>query len=256
MNAKTTHALKHLRKSEAVTSPWNSALLTPLSKEEREFVALSSKTLVLYQGSQVDECKGDEEHAVLRAIPPGLQVSEAICLNIGCGDRTIDEAILPVDICRSPLSTPGSHATFSSRALLARADALPFTDESVDAILALHMLEHVADPAGVVLHWLSKVKPGGGVGVVVPDWRYTWDARGDTSTLGHKWNPTPELIKTLYREHWADHSVLEQLDSYEWKISFDFVLRKHGNHVPFAPPDQSTLSGAELHRRGAFLQEN
>jgi SAM-dependent methyltransferase len=154
----------------------------------------------------------------------------------------------------SEADAAGSHHALTENALLALSDDLPFKEESLDYIVALHMLEHIGDPIGLIKYWVRLLKPGGGIGIVVPDWRYTWDARGDDNPLGHKWNPTPDLVRTLYRDHWSAETDLESLDTYPYRISFDFVLRKHGDFVPFkVPPVDSLQSGLARQQAGTFL---
>jgi SAM-dependent methyltransferase len=148
----------------------------------------------------------------------------------------------------------GVHHALTPGAMLALPDDLPFRQNSIDYIVALHMLEHVENPIRVIHHWLDIVKPGGGIGIVVPDWRYTWDSRGDDAPFSHKWNPTPSLIEKIYREHWDDRADLESLASYPYKLSFDFVLRKRGEFVPFrAPAVEVIRSGKRRHQDGIFL---
>ena len=120
--------------------------------------------------------------------------------------------------------------------------------------MALHILEHVSDPVSVVLHWLDVVKPGGGVGIVLPDWRYTWDARRDNNIWSHHWNPMPALFKKLYDDSWSEVSHLEHSNTYKWKLSFDVVLRKYGDFVPFNPKDAERIpTGRQLWDAGMFL---
>jgi hypothetical protein len=116
------------------------------------------------------------------------------------------------------------------------------------------MLEHVEDPGLTVAYWLDILKPGGGIGIVVPDWRYNWDARNDASTFGHKWNPTPALIRQLYAKYWSMHADLEALDTYPYRLSFDLVLRKHGSFKPFRLPSPDSMrSGRQRKDDGVFL---
>ena len=222
----------------------NVSVLKHLSREEREEFALRAGVCVLYFGEEVAEVQHTEEQAALRAMPPGFLDHQLNGLNIGSGDRAISPFLLPVDIMRLPpaVSVPGAHHAFLPSALLSLADDLPFRDNSIDYIVALHMLEHVSNPAEVISSWLRIIKPGGGIGIVVPDWRYTWDARGDNDVLGHKWNSTPEVVKSMYDKYWSHESTLETLATYSYRISFDFVLRKPGTFVPFAPPNERSMS--------------
>jgi ubiquinone/menaquinone biosynthesis C-methylase UbiE len=49
------------------------------------------------------------------------------------------------------------------------AEALPFPDGSLDYVVANHVLEHCADPVRVLREWRRAVRPGGIIGLVVPD---------------------------------------------------------------------------------------
>jgi predicted SAM-dependent methyltransferase len=229
------------RLSEAVNfsniaDPNNVAILGHLSRKEREEFALKTRSLVLYFGAEVAACQQAEEAAALAARPKGYQLEDLNGLNVGCGDRSVSPYLSPIDIMRAPprRTLGGEHHAFTSGALLALPDELPFRPGTIDYIVSLHLLEHVTDPVSVVLHWLNILKPGGGLGIVVPDWRYTWDARYDTAPYGHKWNPTPELLKRMYNRHWSSAGILEASETYDFKLSFDFILRKRGDFVPFS----------------------
>lgn len=242
-----------------MASPENVALLSHLSIGEREYFAYKAGEMVLYIGDEVGRVRAAEEQSALRAAPKGYELHQLIGLNIGCGDRTISPHLLPVDILRSNIVgvEKGEHAALNPYAFLALSDNLPFKENSVDFIVSLHMLEHIEDPIGTINHWLDVIKPGGGIGIVVPDWRYTWDSRKDNQPFSHKWNPTPWLIERIYRVHWESRAYLEQLNSYDMALSFDFVLRKKGAFKPFSAPAESTMrSGAELERLGIFLSED
>jgi SAM-dependent methyltransferase len=221
---------------------------------EREEIAQRSGTIVVYFDGEVTAVRTAEEEAVLRAMPPGFAMKDLNGLNIGCGDRLVDPSLIAVDIARESLLTQGGHRTATGNALLAKCDNLPFAADSIDFIVALHMLEHVEDPVGVLLHWLDKLKPGGGIGLILPDWRYSWDSRTDESAYGHKWNAEPDLVRLLWENHLAEYCELERMQTYPYKLSFDVILRKPGMFTPFTLPiDESAESGAARHRRGAFL---
>jgi SAM-dependent methyltransferase len=234
----------------------NVDVLSPYSIEQREYLATQIGKMVLYFGDEVIRVKRAEENAALSAAPKGYDISELQGLNIGCGDRTISPYLLPVDMMRKSAfgASSGEHATLHDAAFLALSDNLPFKEGSIDYIVALHFLEHVEEPVEILKYWLTLLKPGGGIGIVVPHWKYTWDARKDAAPFGHKWNPTPELVVKLHDEHLSDLCRLETLDTYEYKISFDFVLRKPGVFVPFKPPSLEGLrSGKQRHDEGIFL---
>lgn len=234
------------------------AMLRELSLADREALALATGTMVQYYGDEVAAVREAEETAALRAIPSGHCIEQLNGLNVGCGDRPIHPALLGIDVHRGAWGMgEGSAESYVSHAhLRGWADELPFRSESVDFLVALHVLEHESDPVATVLHWLDVVKPGGGVGIVVPDWRYTWDARNDRHPWSRRWNPTPRLLEQLHARHWSHACTLECLDTYPFKLSFDLVLRKHGTFTPF---DESSRAhrptGHALHEAGLFLHE-
>ncbi len=235
-----------------IADPRNVTLLQHLTTVQREEFARRSQVPVLYFGDEVPAVMTAEEQAALSAAPRGFALSVLNGLNIGAGGRAISPFLTPVDIFREPGSS--THHSYLSQAILALPDALPFRDNSVDFIVALHMLEHVSNPVEVVDHWLDVVKPGGGIGIILPDWRYNWDARRDKAPLGHKWNSTPELLRSMFEQHWSSRCSVQQLATYRYRLSFDVVLRKHGEFRMFSPPDVSTIrSGYQLDLDGIFL---
>lgn len=236
--------------------PHNISVLSELSLPEREEFARKAKKMVLYYGEEVAAVQKAEEDGAMSAMPPGYSADKLNGLNIGCGNRLISPYLTPVDIMRVQPEThlAGVHHALTPGAMLALPDSLPFKEGSIDYIVALHMLEHVENPIRVIHHWLDVLKPGGGIGIVVPDWRYTWDSRKDSGIFSHKWNPTPSLIEKIYREHWDDRADLESLATYPYKLSFDFVLRKRGVFVPFSPPSETEIrTGERRHQDGIFL---
>jgi predicted SAM-dependent methyltransferase len=238
---------RHFNRAD-VCDPANVDLLQNLTLVEREDFAYHSQTVMLYLGDEVRAVMRAEEEAALVAAPAGYELENLNGLNIGCGDRVISPYLLQVDIMRAPKSLDGEHDRFVHNALLSNPDDLPFKRQSIDLIVSLHTLEHMIDPASVVLHWLDVLKPGGGIGIVVPDWRYAWDARNDAALYGHKWNPTPEIVNDMYERHWRAIATLERLASIPYRASFDFVLRKTGVFEPFRPPHEHGLqSGRDLH---------
>jgi SAM-dependent methyltransferase len=228
--------------------------LRQFSIADRELISRRTGTVTVYFDEEVTAVREAEVSAALKAMPPGYTIKDLNGLNIGCGDRTIDSALLAIDISRYALTQEGGHGAASAQALLAVSDNLPFMENSIDFIVALHMLEHVGNPVTTLRHWLDKIKPGGGIGLILPDWRYSWDARHDEAAYGHKWNAEPDLIQHLWREHLNDMCVLEAMQTYNYKLSFDVVLRKHGEFRPFVLPiGLHAESGAGRSRRGAFL---
>ena len=82
------------------------------------------------------------------ALPPG-----GLVLNLGAGAKQLRLAV--------PLDLPDWNAD---------EDDIPYPDESVTTIYALHFLEHVKDPIAVLRECQRVLIPGGHLNVVVPHW--------------------------------------------------------------------------------------
>jgi SAM-dependent methyltransferase len=230
-------------------------LLETLSIDQREKLARATGTMVQYYGNEVQMVRDAEEKAALRALPPGYATEDLNGINVGCGDRAVDPMIVGTDAHKGDWEMgSGSCQKYSSSAmLLAWSNDLPLKANTMDFVIAIHILEHEPDPVATVLHWLDIVKPGGGVGIILPDWRYTWDARVDHHSWGHRWNPTPELARRLYDQHWQQLGGLEHFGTYPFKISFDLVIRKHGQFSAFNPEYRQAPTGHELLEQDRFL---
>jgi len=219
---------------------------------ERERLSYDSDVPVIYLAHEVHQNLLAEEQAVINAAP--LQdLSQLNGLNVGAGGRHIP-GTLPVDAHRSisgfnlPQNQQNVAGTF-----LGWADELPFAPNSLDFIVSLHNLEHLANPPETILHYLQILKPGGGIGIVIPNMDYAWHAHTQDEAWGHRWATRPELVCAMYQEFWKDKAELVQLATLERRLSFDFVLRKHGNFVPFnssSPPKDDT--GKKLYEKNNF----
>ena len=234
----------------------NIKMMSRFTPKSREEFARKTGSLVLYPRDEAAVIKELEEKAALRAAPSGYELRQLNGINVGCGDRRISEYLTPVDIMRESQDSSGAHHAFLKDAILANPEDLPFKAGSLDYIVALHMLEHVANPMEVLLHWETVLKPGGGIGLVLPNYEYTWNAAGDQSQFGHKWNASAEIFQKLFDVHLYEKFDLEVINTLEHKISFDVVLRKHGAFQPFAISNAtSAKSGAELAQMGLMASQ-
>lgn len=60
-----------------------------------------------------------------------------------------------------------------------------FADGSFDAVIASHMIEHVANPIGALCEMHRVLRPGGRLVLLVPDRAHTFDAGRAPTPLGH-----------------------------------------------------------------------
>ncbi|MDQ6775573.1 MAG: class I SAM-dependent methyltransferase [Actinomycetota bacterium] len=79
----------------------------------------------------------------------------------------------------------GSDGIVPRRSLVAEAVALGVEDCAYDAVLASHVIEHLADPVSALREWSRATKPGGALLVVVPHKDGTFDHRRPATTIEH-----------------------------------------------------------------------
>jgi len=72
------------------------------------------------------------------------------------------------------------------RHLIAEADRLAdVADDSYDAVLASHVIEHLANPLGALAEWRRVVRPGGHLLLIVPHRDGTFDHRRPVTPIEH-----------------------------------------------------------------------
>lgn len=69
--------------------------------------------------------------------------------------------------------------------ILEAADLAPIESGSYDALLASHVIEHLANPIGALREWTRVVRPGGHLLLVAPHKERTFDRRRPVTTLEH-----------------------------------------------------------------------
>ena len=121
--------------------------------------------------------------------------SDAIRLNLGCGNYPMEDFI---NIDQSRDVNPD---------LLIDATDLPYYPNSVDEIYCGHLLEHLTWEEGqrALKHWLSILKPGGEIRVVVPNF--------DVLAAIYFQTPTPAEMKHL-NDYFIYSYVQESLHRY------------------------------------------
>ncbi len=124
-------------------------------------------------------------------------------IDVGCGPHKIHPKAIGIDI--APKGTkfmPPGRKDIPDRLgglvcqadIQARGDDLfMFKDNELDYVVSSHNLEHYQDTIKTLKEWKRVLKPGGILGVILPD-----DTRGDSMhALGHKHSFTPESFKNL-----------------------------------------------------------
>jgi predicted SAM-dependent methyltransferase len=79
-----------------------------------------------------------------------------------------------------------------------------FADESLDFVVANHVLEHVEDPVAALSAFLRVLRPGGIVFLTLPDPRHSFDGRRARTTVAHVLRDHREGPETSRREHYEE----------------------------------------------------
>jgi predicted SAM-dependent methyltransferase len=79
-----------------------------------------------------------------------------------------------------------------------------FADESVDFVIANHVLEHIEDPIGALEHFARVTRPGGVVFLTLPDARHTFDAPRARTTIEHLLRDHHEGPENSRQQHYAE----------------------------------------------------
>jgi predicted SAM-dependent methyltransferase len=116
-----------------------------------------------------------------------------VALDLGCGELKVDPSFVGIDRFGTIFrATPD---------VLCDINSLPYENSSIDYIVNSHTLEHMTNPVLSISHWVDKLRVGGRLAIVVPDWRYTGSCENDDSRYnpdGHKHDFTvPELNRVL-----------------------------------------------------------
>jgi SAM-dependent methyltransferase len=77
-------------------------------------------------------------------------------------------------------------------------------NESLDFIIANHFIEHCADPVATITSFLAKLKPGGIVYLAVPDKRFTFDSRRESTSLAHLESDYQDCGSNSREQHYLD----------------------------------------------------
>jgi SAM-dependent methyltransferase len=86
-----------------------------------------------------------------------------------------------------------------------------FVDQSVDFVIANHMLEHTEDPIATLGHLVRVLRPGGVLFLTLPDARHTFDALRERTTVDHLLRDHQEGPEASREQHYREWAVVECL---------------------------------------------
>jgi predicted SAM-dependent methyltransferase len=109
-----------------------------------------------------------------------------------------------------------------------------FADESLDFVIANHVLEHLEDPATALGHWVRVLRSGGVLMVTLPDPRHSFDGPRERTAVEHVLRDQREGPEISRQEHLSEYArVIDgiigdegvstrttELDNQRWSIHF------------------------------------
>jgi len=75
------------------------------------------------------------------------------------------------------------------------------TDEAFDAVIACHLIEHLANPIAALREFERVLRPGGRLVMVVPDRTRTFDSVREATPLAHLLDDFRRIVKEVDAEH-------------------------------------------------------
>jgi len=125
-----------------------------------------------------------------------------LALDLGCGETKIADWFTGVDRTRGETARVNGTTFKCNPDVLCDIDNLPYENGTVDYIVSSHSLEHITNPIETLNYWVEKLRVGGRIGIIVPDWRYTWSCENDDSRYnpdGHKHDFTPPELERVIK---------------------------------------------------------
>lgn len=119
------------------------------------------------------------EHKILAKYVKG------VTLEVGCGSTKVHPATIGMDV----------YPSCSVDIVGDIRDLWMFEDESVDVIVASHVLEHLTDAKSALKEWYRVLKPEGVIAIAVPD----GDKRPGSITGAHKAVFPKETLRVLFK---------------------------------------------------------
>ena len=176
---------------------------------------------------------------ITRHFPPGSEL-----LDIGCGTGWLAEHFPDYTGIDGSDEAVAIATGLGRNVMLGNVeDPLPFGDEAFDAVVMKDLLEHLAEPVGVVREARRVLRPGGLVFACSPDaQRWVWD------DYTHRRPFTRKSLRLLF----ADHGFEVERVGYESVFPGVGVLAER-THRKRRPRLFGALALLPFHRRNVWL---
>ena len=162
-------------------------------------------------------------------------------LDLGCGRRgTGLKWITRVDLHQGEWTTAVGKTRWSTSEVVADISDLSWVEtESQDYVISSHVLEHFRHPDHVIPEWIRVLRPGGRLGIVVPDAteRFSWEGHwigGRNKGEDHLCDHTPWSMIRYFEEYREYLRFLDMRRLFPG-VSFGVIFEKKEEHPPYRP---------------------
>ena len=165
-------------------------------------------------------------------------------LDLGCGSAWLAEHFHDyTGLDPSPEAVAAARANGREVVQESAEQPLPFADRSFDGVVVKDVLEHVADPVGVVAEVRRVLRPGGLVFASSPDaQRWVWD------DYTHRRPFSRKAFRTLFRDCGFD---VERVAYESVMPGTSIIARRAGRHR--RPPILNAAASLPIVRRNVFI---
>ena len=146
-------------------------------------------------------------------------------IDFGCGGGFLLKNIETSGLKYGVEINPAARAMAAKNGIECYSSLDEIPDHSVDIIISNHALEHVPDPAGILLKMKSKVKNGGRVVIVVPHEIRSKVSADDINMHLYTWSP--QNLRNLFVHCGIEVERSERLYHY-WPKGYRFVQKVTG----------------------------
>jgi len=158
---------------------------------DRDFVFNNIKGNILEIGALAQPYKVNTETNVIYADKYDGNTLKKMCKEhlLGYNDNELDikDIVCPSVVCD--------------------ADKLPFDDNTFDAVVTSHILEHLSNPIKAIFEWLRVIKPNGYIYFIVPDKRFTFDEPREVTPVQHIVDDFEQEIEKTAFSHYYDFYI-------------------------------------------------